>query len=92
MYIFLSNYRLKKEDEAMQGKESSSPPEGAANVMTSSSRKTQHVTSSEKLVDVTAHGHVNTLAWENMPSALRDRLEGGVGPTEIGRPARPGNI
>ena len=82
----------------MQGKESTSPPEGVTNVLTSSSRKTQpvtssnkYVTSSEKLVDVTAHGHVNPLAWENMTSALRDRLEAGTDATELGRPARPGN-
>ena len=84
----------------MQGKESPSAPEGAASVLPSSKKTQPQATSSasnkrkgssEKLVDVTAHGHMNPLAWENMPSALRDRLGGG-GATEVGRVARPGNI
>ena len=89
---FISICRLKKEDEAMQGKESPSVPGGAASVLPSS-KKTQRKGSSEKLVDTTAaaHGHMNPLDWENMPSALRDRLEVG-GATEVGRVARPGNI
>ena len=75
----------------MQGKESPSAPGGAASVLPSS-KKTQRKGSSEKLnTTAAAHGHMNPLDWENMPSALRDRLEVG-GATEVGRVARPGNI
>ncbi len=82
--VLFSTCSLKKEEEAMQGRSSTSqsqediPSVASPTTVTSPARKTQSVTtSSQNNVDVVAHGQANPLAWENLPSELRERMRAG---------------